>query len=122
MENFINPNSSETLILTKNTFSVLLYNVIQHFKDKHAINARYKDSQLYGFGSYTSEKPNLKSDLEQILKGYVNGKYLYNKHRESQLGIPINSFSLIIWATKMFIPLWKVAFLMMPKKKNSSNY
>ena len=93
MENFLNPNSSETLILTKNTFSVLLYNVIQHFKDKHAINARYKDSQLYGFGSYTSEKPNLKSDLEQILKGYVNGKYLYNKHRESQLGIPIIKIS-----------------------------
>jgi hypothetical protein len=93
MENLLNPNNNETLILTKNTFKVLLHNVIQHFKDKHGINARYKDSQLYGFGNYHSEKPNLKNDLEQILKGYVNGKYLYNKHRELQLGKPIIKIS-----------------------------
>jgi hypothetical protein len=93
MENFLTPNSNETLILSKNTFRVLLHNVTKRFKDKHAITVRYKDSQLYGFGNYNSEKPNLKNDLEQILKGYVNGKYLYNKYRELQSGKPIIKIS-----------------------------
>lgn len=93
MENYLKTNGNETLILTKNTFRVLLQNVVKHFKSLHDLNALFKDSQLYGFGNYNSDKPNLKNDLELILKGYVNGKYLYNKHREAQSGKPIIKIS-----------------------------
>ena len=129
MENLLNPNSNETLILSKNTFRVLLHNVIQRFKDKHAINARYKDSQLYGFGNYNSEKPNLKNDLEQILKGYVNGKYLYNKYRELQSGKPIikisREYKLLFFnylGYKNIYTFIEGEVLNDAEKKNSSSY
>ena len=93
MENLLKTNGNETLILTKNTFKTLLISVVNNFKESHKLNTPYKDSQLYGFGNYDSEKPNLKKDLELILKGYVNGKYLYNKHREAESGRPIIKIS-----------------------------
>ena len=64
-----------------------------HFKKAHAVNEKYKDSQLYGFGNFNPDKPSIKKDLEHILKGYVNGKYLYNKKREANTGKPIIKIS-----------------------------
>ena len=93
MENERNLQISETLLLTKETFKILLEQVVQRFKIDHKIGDNYKDSQLFGFGNYNEEKPNLKSDLELILKGYVNGKYLYNKSREAISGKPIIKIS-----------------------------
>ncbi|UII78792.1 hypothetical protein [Flagellimonas sp. CMM7] len=80
------------ILLTKFAFSRLLDAVIHHFKTSHTIRG-YKDSQLYGFGNYDSERPNLKNDLELVLRGYVNGKYLYNKQREVASGKPIVKIS-----------------------------
>ncbi|WP_420600913.1 hypothetical protein [Flagellimonas sp.] len=93
MENLLKRNESETLLLTKQVFNVLLDKVIAHFKESHKIDGNYKDSQLYGFGNYDLEKANLKNDLELVLRGYVNGKYLYNKHREVSSGKPIIKIS-----------------------------
>jgi hypothetical protein len=93
MENVKRSETKETLLLTKNTFNILINKVISHFKKEHTIINTYKDSQLYGFGNYDSDKPNLKNDLELILRGYVNGKYLYNKHREVSSGKPIIKIS-----------------------------
>jgi len=93
MENKINTEIKETLLLTKDTFNILLDKVIQHFKKKNKIGNIYKDSQLYGFGNYDDKKPNLKNDLELIMKGYVNGKYLYNKFREASSGTPLIKLS-----------------------------
>tara|TARA_B110000090_G_scaffold183668_1_gene210499 strand:+ start:1067 stop:2299 length:1233 start_codon:yes stop_codon:yes gene_type:complete len=92
MENVFNKNSNETLLLTKKVFITLLENIINQFKTTHN-PLKYKDSQLYGFGNYDSEKPSLKNDLESVLKGYVNGKYLYNKHRDATSGKPIIKIS-----------------------------
>ena len=88
MENRFSKNSNQTLLLTKRVFITLLNNIITQFKTNHN-PLKYKDSQLYGFGNYDSEKPSLKNDLEIVLKGYVNGKYLYNKYREATSGKPI---------------------------------
>ena len=77
----------ETLTLTKHVFSTLAEEVINHFKATHNLNENYKESQLFGFGNYNEDKPNLKRDLELISKSYVNGKYLYNKIRELATGI-----------------------------------
>ncbi len=93
MEIEINNNTKETLVLTKATFKTLLDSVINHFKEAHNITESYKDSQLFGFGNYDTDKPNLKQDLELVLKGYVNGKYLYNKSREIAKGKPIVKIS-----------------------------
>ena len=93
MENILKGHKSETLLLTKHVFTVLLKRVIAHFKESHKIEGKYKDSQLYGFGNYDAEKANLKNDLELVLRGYVNGKYLYNKHRESSSGKPVIKIS-----------------------------
>jgi hypothetical protein len=92
MENEIIHNN-ETLLLTKHVFNTLLNSVISHFKLSHNIPINYNDSQLYGFGNYDPEKPNLKNDLELILRGYVNGKYLYNKDREASSGKPVIKLS-----------------------------
>jgi hypothetical protein len=88
MENISNKENSEALTLTKQVFNILLDSIISHFKKSHSIQENYNNSQLYGFGNYDSEKPSLKKDLEFTLKGYVNGKYLYNKHREAVSGKP----------------------------------
>ncbi|WP_103070220.1 hypothetical protein [Aquimarina sediminis] len=93
MENTWENDRKETLPLTKYVFNTLLGKVIKHFKTSHKINKSYKDSQLYGFGNYDQDKPSLKNDLELILKGYVNGKYLYNKHREASSGKPVIKIS-----------------------------
>tara|TARA_R110002073_G_scaffold72537_1_gene177319 strand:+ start:316578 stop:317813 length:1236 start_codon:yes stop_codon:yes gene_type:complete len=93
MENLISQHNSETLLLTQHVFNTLLNSVISHFKKSHNITLDYKDSQLYGFGNYDSEKPSLKNDLELVLRGYVNGKYLYNKHREASSGKPLIKIS-----------------------------
>ena len=93
MENTFGEENKETLLLTKLVFNTLLNSIVLHFKRSHSISEKYKDSQLYGFGNYDSEKPNLKNDLELVLRGYVNGKYLYNKHREASSGKPIIKIS-----------------------------
>ncbi|MEM8929503.1 MAG: hypothetical protein AAGC45_14995, partial [Bacteroidota bacterium] len=93
MENLLKRNDGETLLLTKKVFTVLLERVIAHFKESHKIEGKYNDSQLYGFGNYDAELANLKNDLELILRGYVNGKYLYNKLREASSGKPIIKIS-----------------------------
>lgn len=85
--------TNETLLLTKQVFNTLIRNVVSHFKKRHDISGHYKDSQLYGFGNYDPNKPSLKKDLELVLKGYVNGKYLYNKQREASSGKPIIKIS-----------------------------
>lgn len=38
--------------------------------------------QLYGFGNYDEEAPNLKSFITKQTGKWINGKYLYNKRRE----------------------------------------
>ncbi len=38
--------------------------------------------QLYGFGNYEEDKPNLKSFITERTGKWINGKYLYNKKRE----------------------------------------
>jgi len=93
MENILSKESSETLLLTNNVFNTLLISILSHFKTTHEINGSYKDSQFYGFGNYDNQKPNLKNDLELVLGGYVNGKYLYNKHRDAASGMPVIKIS-----------------------------
>ena len=92
MENTFNQEINQTLLLTKQVFMTLLNSIISQFKSSHP-PFKYKDSQLYGFGNYDSEKPNLKDELETLLKGYVNGKYLYNKYREATTGKPVIKIS-----------------------------
>lgn len=94
MENLKNVKVKETLVLTKTIFNTLLTMVISQFKKANVSeNSNYRENQLYGFGNYDSEKPNLKSDFEKVLKGYINGKYLYNKSREASTGRPIIKIS-----------------------------
>ena len=93
MESKPHNDQHETLLMTKHMFSVLLDRITTHFKASHPAAEKYKDAQLYGFGSYDPEKPSLKQDFEQLLKGYVNGKYLYNKHREAVSGKPMIKIS-----------------------------
>ena len=92
METIYNQDINQTLLLTKQVFLTLLNSMIIQFKSSHT-PFKFKDSQLYGFGNYDIEKPNLKNELETILKGYVNGKYLYNKYREAATGKPIIKIS-----------------------------
>ncbi|SEC00615.1 hypothetical protein SAMN04489761_2230 [Tenacibaculum sp. MAR_2009_124] len=93
MEKYSNTDSNETLVLTKYVFTELLNQVIDKFKEDHKVQETYKDSQLYGFGNYNSNLPSIKSELELLLKGYVNGKYLYNKSREVSTGKPVVKIS-----------------------------
>ena len=94
MEKVENVMTKETLVLTKAVFNILLDKIINHFKNENSINIpNYKENQLYGFGNYDLEKPNLKQNFELVLKGYINGKYLYNKSREASTGKPFIKIS-----------------------------
>jgi len=83
---------SEKLSLTKYNFDKLVIAIMNKFKEKYGIKT-INDSQLFGFGNYNDIKPNLKSEFEDITKGYINGKYLYNKNRELKQGRPIIKLS-----------------------------
>ncbi|WP_142784647.1 hypothetical protein [Changchengzhania lutea] len=42
--------------------------------------------QLYGFGNYNENRPNLKGYITEITGQWINGKYLYNKIKEIEKG------------------------------------
>ncbi|SNR36988.1 hypothetical protein SAMN06265371_1022 [Lutibacter agarilyticus] len=73
---------SDSLSLTIEYFKILLSLVHETFMQKHALKKLPKTFQLYGYGVYNEDKPNLKSDFENIGDDFVNGKYLYDKSRE----------------------------------------
>lgn len=83
----MNEYHKETLLITNDCFYKLHEEILKKFKGTHGA-LKIKDSQLYGFGNYNLSKPNLKKELESILKSYINGKYLYNKFRECVSGKP----------------------------------
>ncbi|WP_417371789.1 hypothetical protein [Gelidibacter japonicus] len=93
MEKINKPESKETLVLTKAVFITLIEKIIEHFRISHKIDSNYKETQLFGFGNYDLNKANLKNELELIIKGYINGKYLYNKNREALTGKPFIKIS-----------------------------
>jgi len=80
-----------TLLVTAHCFGVLLEMVLNHFREKHKDHAVIigRVTQLYGFGNYNANLPNLGQDLEKLTGGFINGKYLYDKQREVQKGKPI---------------------------------
>lgn len=88
MEN-LKPKENTTLIITAHCFSVLLELILSKFKAKHKISAIGKVTQLYGFGNYNPNLPNLRKELEELTGGFINGKYLYDKSRELQMGKPV---------------------------------
>lgn len=79
----------DSLPLTTEYFGLLLEELQDAFKNKHALSQLPKSMQFYGYGNYDPEKPNLKSDLERIGSDFINGKYLYDKVRDYQKGKPI---------------------------------
>ena len=86
--------SKETLVLTKVVFTILLERIIRKFTTENKVHIpTYREGQLYGFGNYNAVKPNLKKSFEDVLKGYINGKYLYNKKREAATGMPFVKIS-----------------------------
>lgn len=93
MENLNQTKTKDTLILTKAVFNILLDKIINHFLKKNNLENNYKETQLFGFGNYKTDKANLKDDFETLGKGYVNGKYLYNKSREALTGNPFIKIS-----------------------------
>ena len=88
MENPILTESG-TLHITSHCFQFLLDKILDHFKSKYSQTALSRVGQLYGFGNFDVNKPNLKKELEGLTTGFVNGKYLYDKSRELQAGRPI---------------------------------
>ena len=90
METIIREDKN-TLYVTAHCFAVLFNEVILKFKETHKAHRAVigKISQLYGFGNYNESLPNLRHDLEALSGDFINGKYLYDKGRELQLGKPI---------------------------------
>ena len=82
---------NQTLLVTAHCFKVLVGMIIEQFKTKHKGNSAVvgRVTQLYGFGNYNASLPSLGQELEKLTGGFINGKYLYDKQRELQLGKPI---------------------------------
>ena len=73
--------------------------MLAQFQAKHKVPALGKMTQVYGFGNYNPNLPNLKQELEQLSGGFINGKYLYDKSREIKTGRPVlklNGFYKIV--------------------------
>jgi len=88
MENIQKPEKN-TLFITAYCFNILLDFVINQFNTKYNDLSLNKVTQLYGFGNYDNNKPNLREELEKLAGGFINGKYLYDKSRELQSGKPV---------------------------------
>lgn len=78
----------DSLTLTSEYFSILLKELLNVFKNKHRLNELPKSMQLYGYGNYDENRPNLKNDFEHIGNDTINGKYLYDKTRSFHKGKP----------------------------------
>jgi len=63
--------------------------VLSKLDEKHPGILKQRVSQMYGFANFDEQAPSLKSELEKIAGSFVNGKYLYDKKREIELGKPI---------------------------------
>ena len=82
-----------SLTLKKVYFEKLLAILHHKFLEKHRLKQLPKFSQLFGYGNYNAENPNLKQDLESISTDVINGKYLYDKTREFHKGKPFIKIS-----------------------------
>lgn len=84
---------TNSLILTSGYFKILHDKVLETFKKKHNLKNISKTFQLYGYGQFDENKPNLKDDFEEIGADFINGKYLYDKSRELYKGKPLIKLS-----------------------------
>lgn len=84
---------SSSLPITSDCFKLLIAELHSKFKKKHLLKELPKSVQLYGYGNYDPNKPNLKTDLEHLGTDFVNGKYLYDKIRNFHKGKPIIKLS-----------------------------
>lgn len=82
---------NNTLLVTAHCFKILLAMILKQFKEAHKGNAAVigRVTQLYGFGNYNASLPSLGQALEKLTGEFINGKYLYDKQRELQMGKPV---------------------------------
>ena len=82
---------NNTLLVTGYCFKILLAMILKQFKEEHKENAAVigRVTQLYGFGNYNANLPSLGQTLEKLTGEFINGKYLYDKQRELQMGKPV---------------------------------
>ena len=82
---------NNTLLVTAHCFKILLAMILKQFKEEHKGNSAVigRVTQLYGFGNYNANLPSLGQALEKLTGGFINGKYLYDKQRELQMGKPV---------------------------------
>ena len=69
-------SKSGALVLTSEYFKIVLDKVHNRFIEKHGLSKLPKTFQLYGYGAFEENRPNLKNDLEVIGNEFINGKYL----------------------------------------------
>ena len=79
----------DALPLIPEYFEALFALLKKRFKKKHGLLELPKSMQLYGYGNFRPELPNLKSDLEEIGNDFINGKYLYDKERDFHKGLSL---------------------------------
>ncbi len=77
-----------SIVFTVECFQNLLEALQEKFKVSHQLSTLPKVSQLYGYGAYDENSPNLKQHFEEIGLDSINGKYLYDKTREAYKGNP----------------------------------
>ncbi|ANQ52482.1 hypothetical protein MY04_5150 [Flammeovirga sp. MY04] len=75
-----------TIKFTATCFDTLMKEVMFQFQEKHSQALPKKVAQIFGFGNYDPDKPNLKQDFEKQSSDFVNGKYLYDKKRLLEKG------------------------------------
>ncbi len=82
---------NKTLLVTAYCFQILFDQILKKFKAQYKDQAAVlgKVTQLYGFGNYNASLPSLGQELEKLTGGFINGKYLYDKQRELQVGKPV---------------------------------
>lgn len=87
--------NSDALVVTSEYFKIVLEKVLAKFKEKHQLLKLPKAFQLYGYGAFDENEPNLKQDFEALGTEFINGKYLYDKSRQLEKGkstIKLNEF------------------------------
>ncbi|MEX0273256.1 MAG: hypothetical protein AB3N16_02650 [Flavobacteriaceae bacterium] len=80
-------NRKSGLALTPTVFGALHKALVMKLKEHYGVSPEtLMDYQLYGYNYYDEEAPSIKKLILDKTGKWVNGKYLYNKHREWKNG------------------------------------
>ncbi len=79
--------SRNKIVIASEVLKGLIEELKEKIREKYDVNPELiLDYQLFGYGNYKEELPSIKKLIFDECDEWINGKYLYNKHKEAGAG------------------------------------